>query len=185
MSWIALAATVAIMAHCALSRLHCGKLFLFALPRDRAAWDAEMIDAARTAQIWQIPALAFLAVGSISVCLRASRGPMATFASVSRQAAALRRRHTVWVALFTVACVLDFASTAICCHRYGAIDEIHPGVRLVIYAFGLTSGVLAGKTIQALFVLVIAAMVPRVARPLLATASVLYLLAAAWNFRFL
>lgn len=183
--WFCLSVAVIVAANDSLSCLNRGRLFLFAVPPDRAPWDAEIDDAANMSQIWRAPALAFLAISSAAVCLRAPRGPMASARIVCRCVRTLAALHPRLIAGFVVACAADFVSTSLYCHRYGVIDEIHPGMRLVIYAYGLTTGVLLGKAIQALLLLVIAVILPRLTRPMLVMTIVGYALAAVWNVRHL
>jgi len=97
----------------------------------------------------------------------------------------LTSEHPIAVSLFAIACTLDCASTLLFCHFQSLLDELHPAIRLMAYAYGLIVGIFLGKLIQAGLVLVVALSVPRIAVSLIWTTAVGYFLAACWNFSWL
>lgn len=185
MEWTLLSAANVGIALAFLQRLTRGQLFLLALPFDRMAWDAEISDAQQMASLWRWPAIAFLIVASFAVILSVSNGPLPTLSLLFERLANIARRHRLLCGCFITACLFDFVSTTLYCQRYGVIDEVHPGMRLIIYAFGLTMGVFFGKSIQAALLVVIGTSFPQMARPLLVITAFGYTLAAVWNLRFL
>ena len=75
----------------------------------------------------------------------------------------------------------DFVSTVVYFYSHRIDDELHPGIKLVTYAYGLSLGCLVGKAIQACLALMLCAAFPKIARPILVVLIVAYAAAAAWN----
>lgn len=80
-----------------------------------------------------------------------------------------------------LACLVDLLTTWLYAQKYSHVDELHPGIKLVTYAYGLTVGIAIAKLIQASLVLIVAAALPRAARGLMWLTTLAYLVAATWN----
>ena len=181
LAWLAVAGSLVLVAWWSLNRVQHEKLFLFPLPFDRAPFAVEIHDATSVARTWTIPALVFLAVATTAVAGHERTSPVAAAIGWVRRLRELLRMHPKLCVVFAVASLADFISTAIYFHWHRIDDELHPGIKLVTYAFGLSLGCLAGKGIQALLALAIGAVFPKMARPILIVLIVAYGAAAVWN----
>ena len=181
LSWLTLACAVIFAAWISLHRLEQRKLFVVHLPFARQPLDVEIQDAATTARRWIRPALVFLTIASMAVISTASVGPWDAVLRLRRRLGELFRARRVLCSLFSVACVADFLSTLWYFHEYGLHDELHPGIKLVTYAWGPSVGCLAAKSIQAALVLLVCVLFPRFARVVLIAVTLAYVGAAIWN----
>jgi hypothetical protein len=184
LNWLAIACLVLLAAWMSLRRVQQGDLFLFRLPIDRQPLDLEKQDAAAAARTWTIPALSFLAVTAIATLAVARTGPFDSARHLRCRLSSLVRTHTIVFALFLLACLADFLSTLWYFHEYSVEDELHPAIKLVTYAWGLSVGCAAAKMIQAALVLLVCTSIPRIARLVLVLTTAGYAVAAAWNFGF-
>jgi hypothetical protein len=85
------------------------------------------------------------------------------------------------IAIFLIAGLADLATTLVFFHTQGVNYEVHPGIRLIGYAYGRTIGPILGKTFQIVGIVFISAIFPRFAVFLLCTASLFCGLAAIHN----
>jgi hypothetical protein len=184
LNWLAIACLVILAAWVSLRRVQEGELFLFRLPIDREPFDFELQDASATARIWNLPALLFLAVAALATLAVVRAGPLESARSLRRRLGSHIKAHAILCPLFFLACLADLVSTLWYFHEYSVEDELHPGIKLVTYAWGLSVGCAAAKLIQAVLVLLVCTLVPRIARLVLVFATVGYAVAAAWNFGF-
>lgn len=179
--WLPGIALILFAAGFLLHRVHSGQLFIVSFPWDREPAVFEVQDAQATARMWFNPALLFLFIGGTTVALTSRSTPLVACRLLTQKIAALVRAQAWLVAFFAMACLLDFYTTWAYALRFQLEDELHPGIKLVTYALGITVGVAVGKAIQAGLMLAIAALWPRACRVLLLFATVGYFAAAAWN----
>lgn len=166
--WLATTLILGGVAGAELNRVAGGDLFLFKTSFDDDASISELQDARASAERWQIPAVfAVFCCGGLSYFLM--RG------------VAYQRPNRWLVALFLLSTALDMFTTLRFFHDIGIDVEVHPGVRLLGYAYGRTAGPVLAKTFQALGILFLAARLSNLSRPLLLGTSVVYTLAAAYN----
>jgi hypothetical protein len=151
-----------------------GHLFAFALPWDRPPIPAEIADAELSAQGYLIPAIvAVLVIGC------------ATWAIFPRLRFPVSKPSRGWklaAALFLIATLADLLTTLAFFHRSGVNLELHPGIRLFGYAYGLTIGPITGKLVQAFGILLLAFLVGRAGIVLLAVVTFVYGIAAIHNY---
>src|SRR5262245_31527822 len=93
------------------------------------------------------------------------------------------KEHTASVCLcFAASVIADLATTMWFFHTHGIEFELHPGIRLMGYAYGRTIGPFAGKTIQAIGILLVSVLMPEQWRgKLLLLAAIGYFAAAVYN----
>ena len=89
--------------------------------------------------------------------------------------------HPRLCALFAVACIADFVSTLVYFRTHRIDDELHPGIKLFTYAYGLSIGCLIGKAVQVLLSLILCAVYSKIARAILIVLIAAYAAAAVWN----
>lgn len=183
--WLPLIAGVLVVAAILLGRLSSEQLFLVPLPVDRQPSISEEWDAKSTAYTWLVPTLLFLFVGGITIALTSRSGPIETGREMARKIRTMSTAHPLLVNLFALTCLLDLYTTWAYAQQFSMADELHPAIRLVMYAFGITVGVVIAKAIQAGLVLIIAALWPKTARTLMLVITGGYAVAAAWNFHWL
>jgi hypothetical protein len=181
LAWLLIAAGIVAIAWFPLNRVENAKLFLFALPFDRNPFSVEFSDAAAAARTWKIPALVFLAVVTAAIALTERSGPVDAVRQHWHRVRGLLQLHPRLSLLLALASAADFVSTLLHFQNHRIDDELHPGIKLVTYAFGLSLGCLIGKAIQAVLALLIGASFPKVARPTLVILIVAYTSAAVWN----
>jgi hypothetical protein len=181
LAWLAIATVVVLGAWLSLQRVQEERLFLVRLPFDRVPLDVECRDAAASARRWTFPALLFLTITGVATIASVQVGPLHAFEDSRRKMRALVHAHSVLSSLFALACLSDFLSTLWYFHQYSLEDELHPGIKLVTYAWGLTVGCLAAKLIQGSLVLFVCAVFPRISRPTLIVTTIAYVFAAFWN----
>ncbi|MBI3860916.1 MAG: hypothetical protein HY290_03375 [Planctomycetia bacterium] len=193
LAWLAIAATLLLVAWFSLRRVENGNLFLIRLPFDRDPYALEIHDATVTAHAWLWPALAFLAIGAAAIAARNtafrqparrtgfSRSPVEATRILWQRLRDLVSQHPRFCAVFAAACTADFLSTLYFFHTRRIDDELHPGIKLFTYAYGLSIGCLAGKAIQALLALSLCAVFPKAARTVLPILIIAYAAAAVWN----
>ena len=164
---------VAVVAVVELGRVKDGRLFLLALLQEALPSEIEISDAHDSAVQNTLPAVGVIAL--IGLVLAVSGRP-----SLS----GLRRRsldHGAVLLCFVASVVADMLSTVLFFHQSGIENELHPAIRLFGYAYGRTAGPLLGKTIQAIGVWILAAMMGRHGRWLIILVTVLYTAAALYN----
>lgn len=181
LAWLAIFVSVLIAAWHSLQRVLQHRLFAWPLPVDPPEFPCEWGDSANAASTWTIPAMLFLGVVAITILVSVRMGPVESIALVFKRLEGLFRAHPVTLQFFAAACVADFASTVHYFHEYGICDEMHPGIKLVTYAWGRTLGCLAAKLIQAGVGLLLCALLPNIARGILLVATTGYAIAAIWN----
>ncbi len=181
LEWAVLAGVVLLVAWLSLRRLQHEKLFLIRLPWDRAPLTFELHDAADAARTWMWPALIFLVVALTTIAATEQHGPLAAAVKLWRRLGHLFRLHPRLCGLFAVACGADCISTLVYFHSHRIDDELHPGIKLFTYAYGLSIGCFAGKAMQALLALVLCAAYPRISRPILIVLIAAYTFASIWN----
>lgn len=179
--WLPGIAVVLFAAAFLLNRVHSGQLFIVSLSWDREPAVSEVQDAQATARLWFVPALLFLFIGGTTVAMTSRSTPLVAFRQLTQRIVALVRAHAWLVAFFAAACLVDLYTTWAYARQFSLEDELHPAIKLVTYAFGITLGVAVGKTIQAGLVLAVAALWPGAGRVLLLFATGGYFVAAAWN----
>lgn len=181
LTWIAVGCCLWLTAWFSLDRVRNEKLFLFPLPFDRAAFAVEIHDASTAARTWTIPALVFLFVATAATAVSVRDDPVEATGKFCRRLRSQFQLHPKLCWLFAVASVGDFISTALYFHFHRIDDELHPGIKLVTYAYGLSIGCLIGKFIQALLAFIMCAAFPNIARSILIVLIVAYGTAAPWN----
>lgn len=181
LAWLALCAIVLLAAWKSLDFVQQGRIFLIRLPFDREPSSLEVRHAVATARQWSLPALLFLSITSFAIVLTVQKGPIDALHEVVRRLGEFLRMRAALCTPFALACLADLVSTLWYFHRYSLDDELHPGIKLVTFAWGLTVGCLAAKGIQASLVLLVCALIPRIARPVLIATTIAYSAAAAWN----
>jgi hypothetical protein len=180
-AWLIVAGCLVLIAWLSLNRVQNEKLFLFPLPFDRAPFAAEVRDASAAARTWMIPALVFLAVIVAAIATSVRAGPVEAARRLWQRLSAVLHLYPKLCGLFAAASSADFVSTALYFHSHRIDDELHPGIKLVTYAYGLSVGCFLGKAIQAILALTVCAAFPEIARPTLFVLIVAYAAAAAWN----
>lgn len=183
--WLPFIVGVLLVAGILLGRLCWEKLFLFPLPVDREPILYEFADAAATARTWIIPALVFLFVVGIAAALTSRAGPINTFCDLAARIGRLGAERPRLVSLFALAGLFDFYTTWAYAQKFSMADELHPAIKLVAYALGITVGVAAAKAIQVALLLVVAVLWPSASRTLILVVTAGYAVAAAWNFHWL
>ena len=156
-----------------LRRIEGGRLFLAALPWDRAPSDVEVLDAKASATNCIIPAMLSLSM----------IGTLVWFAAPG---VVLQQQKTskVWRPLmiaFVLAVLADLVTTIWFFHARGIDHEFHPGIRLFGYGFGRTVGPIAGKTVQAAGVIAVCLCWHRARLVLLSVVTLIYSVAAVFN----
>jgi hypothetical protein len=177
---------VAGLALLELNRVERARLFLLALPGERAASEVEIFDARQSAAAYKYPAVgAVMAIGIVVAWF----GPMRFSKSRSRTLTtplSQGERESWWsvalLAVFGIAVVADMATTVRFFHTHGVVDELHPGVRLFGYAYGRTVGPVLAKVVQLVGVLMIACFLGRYGKWVVVAATCLYVGAALYNF---
>lgn len=183
--WLPFMAGLLLVAGILLGRLLSEHLFLFPLPVDREPFPNELADAAATARTWIIPALVLLFVVGITAALTSRAGPIDTSRDLASRIGRLGAERPWLVTLFSIACLFDFYTTWAYAQKFSMADELHPAIKLVAYALGITCGVAAAKAIQVGLVLIVAALWPSAARTLILVLTAGYAVAAAWNYHWL
>jgi len=181
LAWLALCAIVLLVAWQSLALVQQGHLFLIRLPFDREPSILEVRHAVTTARQWSFPALLFLSLASFAIVLTVQIGLIDALRVVVQRIRDLFRMRPVLCVLFGLGCVADLSSTLWYFRSYGLEDELHPAITLVTFAWGLTMGCVAAKGIQASLVLLVCALFPKIARPVLIVTTIAYAAAAAWN----
>jgi hypothetical protein len=184
LAWLALCAILLLAAWKSLDLVQQGRLFLICLPFDREPSSLEIRDAVTRARQWTLPALLFLGIASLVIVLTVRTGPTDALREIMRKVRELSHMQAALCAVFAFACAADLLSTLWYFHRYSLEDELHPGIKLVTFAWGLTVGCLAAKGIQASLVLLVCTLFPKIARPILIVTTVAYFAAAIWNLGF-
>jgi hypothetical protein len=177
--------TVIVAAWLSLDRLQNGSLFLIRLPFDRPPSDRDVRDAVEAAQRWTWPAGLVLSLSSIAFLSTVNAGPLETIGFLRQRLAQLFRGRRILCATFAGACLADFLSTWWYFHEYGLEDELHPGIKLVTYAWGPSAGCLVAKLIQAGLVFLVCVLFPRIAWIVLLATTIAYCCAAVWNLGFI
>lgn len=168
--------TVALMmlAAAELRRVEEGQLFAFALPWDAAPSEVELADAKMSASTNKLAAV-------ISVALIGFLFAGAALRTVNPSQTNFFNSRLI-ITLFVLAVMADLATTICFFHTAGIEHELHPGIRLFGYAYGRTTGPIAGKAIQAAGVLAMASIMRRYGSWLLIGAAAIYSIAALYNF---
>lgn len=173
--WVVVIATAAGYAYWQLRRVEQGHLFALALPWDRSPLPAEILGAKYSAQEYLLPAVvAVIVIGCVAWALS-----LKLRFSLPKPA----RLWKLAAAVFLIATLADLATTLVFFHRHGVNLELHPGIRLFGYAYGLTIGPIAGKLVQAVGVLLLAFFAGRAGIILLAVVTFVYGLAAIHNYQ--
>ena len=179
--WLLAAVGLLGMAWLLIDRVRHRRLFLLALWLDRPATETELLDARASADYYLLPALGCIAAITLVVDWATRRGVAASLRLFWVQIRRLLAHHPVLVWAFAVATAADLATTLWFFHARGIELELHPGIRLVGYAFGRTSGPLMGKGVQFVGIFVVAALLPRIAPVILVVATITYFLAVVYN----
>jgi len=172
--WLLAAIGLMVIATSELHRVRSGRLFLFPTAFDNQPSIHELHDAEASARRWLLPAL--LAIGcacGLGYFLGSHRR------DGSRQT--IRRTWRTFSVALLLAAALDLFTTLSFFHERGIDVELHPGVRLLGYAYGRTAGPVIAKTTQVVGILWLSERLPRGGNALLATTSLVYALAAAHN----
>ena len=185
LTWLTIAVAIILAAWLSLDRLQNGNVFLICLPFDRPPSDGDVRDAVEAARRWTWPAVLFLSLSSIALLSTVKAGPVDAVGILRRRFAELLRGQQILCGAFAGACLGDFLSTWWYFHEYGLEDELHPGIKLVTYAWGPSAGCVVAKLIQAGLVLLVCALLPRISRVALVTTTIAYCGAAAWNLGFI
>ncbi len=168
LTWLGVTLVFAGLATTELNRVARGDLFLFRADFDAVASSLERHDAKRSAVQWRLPA-----VFTVLCC-----GALCYFSGPSTKA---KRPASCLVVLFLLATAFDLFTTLWFFHEDGIDSELHPGVRLLGYAYGRTAGPILAKLIQATGILSLAVRLPRIANALLLGTAAVYTLAALYN----
>ena len=179
--WGLLTGAVLLTAAFSLDRLRHEELYAFPMPVDRETTGHDYGDAARTARKWFLPALTFLGLLGAVATGTAREGPLGAALVTGRRIQELGAKQPLLMTFFALACLTDAYTTWAYAQRFSLADEMHPGIKLVAYAYGLTTGVFLAKAIQAGLVLILAALFPSFARTLLLVTAGGYAVAAGWN----
>lgn len=156
-----------------LRRVEQGQLFAVSFSWDAPASSLEVQDAQATAADYLVPAMGFLTLAGVVV---ASAGPRRVIPAVAPSR--LRRWLTV---IFLASVVADLSTTLWFFHDGGVDLELHPGIRLFGYAYGRTTGPVAGKLVQAAGILLVSRLNDRAGLVLLGVVTCFYFSAAAYN----
>jgi hypothetical protein len=96
------------------------------------------------------------------------------------------KRPASWLlGILVLATLADLATTMQFMHRQQIDLELHPGLKLLSYALGRTTGPVLGKLLQGAGIVAIAGLLPKFQTWLLGGASCLMMLAAAHNLHIL
>ena len=185
LSWTPVILLVWLVAVDSLWQLRHERTRAIPLPISRPIAPEELADARASAETWFVPTLIFLALVSLVTLVSVTDRPVGLLRKGVINLRGLFWRQRWALSMFSVACLLDFVSTLLFCHSQSLLDEMHPAIRLMAYAYGLVVGILMGKLTQAALVLVVALSIPRIAAPLIWTTAIGYFLAAIWNFSWL
>lgn len=193
-AWMAFLVASVAAAWLLLYRLQHQRVFLIRFPFDREPVGAELADASLTAREWCIPTLLFLTVaigastisalncrGDVCVCF----GPLARIRQIWRGLGTVCRAHPWLCGTFVASCVGDFISTVSFFHFHRITDELHPAIKLMTYAFGLTVGCFLGKFTQAMLALTVCSFLPTLRRSVLTALILSYTTATIWNLSLL
>lgn len=180
-AWLAVGLALLAGAWFSLNRVRHGELFLFHLPIDRSPLAFELQDAVATAQTWTVPALVFLTVVSLAVVGTVRTAPSQAIVEIWSGLVRLYRSSPVLCRLFTVACLTDLISTWHFFRAHRIDDELHPGIRLMTYAYGMSVGCVIGKAVQGLLAVLLCVAFPKGTRAILIVLSIAYFAAAVWN----
>ncbi len=162
------------LAFLEIERVGRGELFVFSFPWDRAPSQSELNDAKRSARESLLPALLSLAmVGLITGY---------AFPKRRRSTQTLPRFWRLPLLLFALAVLADLGTTLWFFHVRGVDHELHPGIRLVSYAYGRTVGPVLGKLVQAVGILMLSSLFARHGGTLMISVTPLYFIAAIYNF---
>jgi uncharacterized membrane protein len=164
-----------------LNRVRHGELFLFRLPIDRKPLTFELHDAAASAAFWTGPALVFLGVASVALAGTVRISPWKSVEEICSRVTRMFRSSPVLCGLFTVACLADLISTWLFFRAHRIDDELHPGIKLMTYAYGLSVGCVIGKAVQGLLAVLLCVAFPNGARAILIVLTIAYCAAAVWN----
>lgn len=168
LAWLGVTLLFAGLAVIELNRVARGDLFLLRADFDAVASSLERHDAHVSAVQWRLPA-----VLTVLCC-----GALCYFLGRSAEA----KRPASWlVVLFLLATAFDLFTTLWFFHEDGIDSELHPGVRLLGYAYGRTAGPMLAKLIQVAGILSLAVRLPRIANALLLGTAAVYTLAALYN----
>lgn len=181
LAWLAILLSVLVMAWHSLQHVLQHRLFAWPLPVDSLEFPCECSDSATAARRWTVPAMMFLGAVAITILIAVRTGPVESICWLRKRLDELFRAHPLTLQFFAAACIADFSSTVHYFHEYGICDEVHPGIKLVTYAWGRTLGCLAAKLIQAAVGLLLCALLPKFARGILLIATTGYAIAAIWN----
>lgn len=173
LSWLLPTIVACLYCYWQLQRVRRGELFLFSLPWDRAATAAEVFNARRTVEAYLIPALCTILMLGGGIAFLVFQGQRVDFRRI--------REWKVLVWLLVAAAAFDFVTTFRFFHHLGVNYELHPGIRLFGYAYGLTTGPALGKLLQVSGILVAALLVKRGARLILSVAILFYVAAGFYN----
>ncbi len=181
LAWLALGLALLAIAWWLLGRVAAGWLFLLAIAVDYPATAGEIVDARESAQYYFVPAVACVAATTSVLAWAMRRGVRASAALARRAIAVLVNDHRVPVGLFLAATFADLVTTLWFVHHAGLEFEVHPGIRLFGYALGRTAGPVLGKALQCAGIVLLAALLPRLARPILIVAIAICAAATAVN----
>lgn len=167
--WVLLTLLVAGLAASEVNRVARGELFLWRFHFDASPTIAERHDARESAASYRVAA-----VCAVLCCSGLLMG-------MHRLSMDRERPATLFVVVFLLATAFDLFTTLWFFHEDGIDSEIHPGVRLLGYAYGRTAGPMLAKLVQAIGILWLASRLPKIANVLLAGTAGVYLLAALYN----
>lgn len=166
--WILATTALMFLAAAEVQRVASGDLFLLQTDFDPPPSMLELRDAESSGG-WKYPA-----VGAVCCCC-------CLLFALTRKTVPHVRPPVFLMAVFLVATAFDLWSTLRFFHVDGIDTEVHPGVRVLSYAYGRTAGPVIAKTVQAAGVLFLASRLPRFASFLLIATSMLYAAAALRN----
>jgi hypothetical protein len=180
-AWLAVGLALLAGAWFSLNRVRNGELFLFHLPIDRRPLTFELHDAAASAAFWTAPALVFLAISSAALAGAVRVCPWTAVEEICGRVTRMYRSSAILCGFFTLACVTDLISTWLYFRAHRIDDELHPGIKLMTYAYGLSVGCFIGKAIQGLLAVLVCVAFPKGARAILIVLTIAYFAAAVWN----
>lgn len=167
-------------AEWSLARVGKGVLFWFPMPWDAPASLDEIVDGRELVQNWHPWAMALIAGVLLYFMLLPEVRRTRLKSRLSSGWTELFCKHRILLSLFAIATLLDMATTLHFFLSEAVHYETHPGIRLVTYAYGRTTGPVLSKLLQASIALYFCSLFS-FKRLFLSIVSLSYLFGACFN----